>query len=77
MKLKYKAILYETPEEMEYLFVSKGKRDDLNKPKPVDSVLLDQRSYSIAEKYFFNKRGWTRGGKYHIEIEKEPRITEV
>ena len=47
MKLKYKAILYETPEEMEYLFVSKGKRDDLNKPKPVDSSYINEHTENL------------------------------
>ena len=77
MKLKYKAILYETPEQTEYLFVSNMKQRELNNPKPVDSVLLDKKCYSTADKYFFNKRGWTRDDRYHIEIEEEPRMIEA
>jgi hypothetical protein len=78
MKLKYKAILYETPEQTEYLFVSNMKQRELNNPKPIDSVLLDTKCYSTADKYFFNKRGWNRNlANYHIEIEQEPRMIEA
>lgn len=77
MKLKYKAILYETPEQTEYLFVSNMKQRELNNPKPVDSVLLDTKCYSTADKYFFNKLGYIRGDKYHVEIEEEPRMIEA
>ena len=41
---------------------------------PVDSVLLDKKCYTTAEKFFFNKRGWKKAEHYHIEIEDMPRF---
>ena len=71
---KYKAILYETPVNCEYLYVPKAKVEELNKPKPVDSVLLDKKCYKTAEGIFFGRRGWERHEKFHVEIEDEPRV---
>lgn len=59
---KYKAILY----EIEYIDVP---------AKPVDSILLDERCYTTAEKIFYDERGWVRSEKHHIEIETNPRFT--
>ena len=77
MKLKYKAILYETREEVEYLYLSKLKQEELNKVRPIDSTLLDKKCYSSADKYFHTKMGWPRTDSLHIEIEDEPRVVEA
>ena len=78
MKLKYKAILYETRTEVEFLYLPEHKRRELNQPRPIDSVLLDTKCYSTAAKYFFDKRGWNKNtASYHIEIEQEPRMIEA
>tara|TARA_R100001244_G_scaffold46032_3_gene41309 strand:+ start:496 stop:729 length:234 start_codon:yes stop_codon:yes gene_type:complete len=77
MSLKYKATLYETPEITDFLYVSQIKREELNRPKPIDSTLLDERCYATAEKFFFNKKGWRRGETLHIEIEEKPRAIEA
>jgi hypothetical protein len=71
---KYKAILYETPVICEFLYIPEAKAKELNKPKPVDSVLLDKKCYKTAEGIFFGSRNWDRDAKLHIEIEEEPRI---
>ena len=77
MKLKYKAILYETRTAVDFLYLPEHKRRELNQPRPIDSVLLDTKCYSTADKYFFNKLGYIKGDKYHIEIEQEPRMIEA
>ena len=74
MALKYKATLYETPEECDFLYVSEAKQKELNKPKPIDSTLLNEKCFETAERVFFGKRGWVRGSRFHIEIEDMPRI---
>lgn len=74
MALKYKATLYHTSEDADFLYVSQIKKDELSQPKPVDSTLLDARCHATAEKFFYNKMGWRRSDNLHIEIEKEPRI---
>jgi len=71
---KYKAILYETPAQWGGTYLSKAKVEELNKPKPVDSVLLDKKCYKTAEGIFFGRRGWERHEKFHVEIEDEPRV---
>ena len=76
MKLKYKAVLYDTPENTDCPFLSNKNKEEPNNSIPVDSVLLHKRCYQIADEYFFNQRGWMRGSTYHIEIEDEPRIIE-
>ena len=77
MSLKYKATLYETPEITDFLYISQIKQEELCRPKPVDSTLLDKRCYATAEKFFFSKKGWRRADCFHIEIEEAPRIIEA
>jgi hypothetical protein len=72
---KWKAILYETPEIMDYLYVSKGRREQLNNPRPIDSILLDKKCFKTAESHFFGAGGWPKGEQFHVEFEEEPRIT--
>ena len=74
MGTKYKAILYQTPQLCDFLFVPIAKQNELNKPKPVDSTLLDEKCYRTAENIFYNKREWPRSDRLHIEIESIPRI---
>ena len=77
MKLKYKATLYESKDHMEYLFLTQSKREELNKPRPVDTALLDKKCYKTAERHFFSERGWVHArGNYHVEIEDKPRVIE-
>jgi hypothetical protein len=77
MALKYKATLYETPEITDFLYVSQIKQEEMSRPKPIDSTLLDKRCYTTAEKFFFNKQGWRRAETLHIEIEEQPRIIQA
>jgi len=77
MPLKYKATLYETPEITDFLYISQIKADELSRPKPIDTTLLDKRCYATAEKFFFNQKGWRRADTLHIEIEDKPRIIEA
>jgi len=77
MSIKYKAILYETPQDADFLYISQIKKDELQRPKPVDSTLLNKRCYVTAENYFFKTRGWIKNAYYHIEIEDNPRIIEA
>ena len=74
MAIKYKAILYETPDECDFLYIPEAKAKELNKPKPVDSILLDKKCFKTAEGAFFGSRGWGRHERFHIEIEDMPRI---
>ena len=78
MALKYKAVLYEERgSEHEYLYLPEHKRRELTQPRPIDSILLDVRSFKEAEAYFFNKRGWSKLPSYFIEIEENPRMIEA
>jgi len=77
MSIKYKAILYETPESTDFLYISQIKREELERAKPVDSTLLNKKCYATAENYFFKKRGWAKSDLFYIEIEDQPRIIEA
>ena len=58
---KYKATLF--------------KQEYIDEPsKPIDSVLLDKKCYTTAEKFFYDKRGWKKAEHYQIEIEDMPRF---
>jgi len=51
------------------------KQEVINeRAEPIDTILLDKKCYSTAEKFFYDKRGWKRGEHYHIEIENMPRF---
>ena len=45
--------------------------------RPVDTCLLRERSYSIAENVFFNKNGWDRNEDLYIDIDEIPREVET
>lgn len=74
MGTKYKAILYEEPQICDFSFITIAKQNELNKPKPIDSTLLDKKCFKTAENIFYNKKGWTRSDRMHIEFESMPRI---
>ena len=77
MSIKYKALLYETPQDADFLYISQIKKEELQRPKPVDSILLNKRCYKSAENHFFKKRGWAKTDFLHIEIEDQPRVIEA
>jgi hypothetical protein len=71
MKNKYRAILYETPIIVDFLYIPDEKMEELNRPKPLDVFYLDKKCFKTAEKYFFVTRKWKRdGARLHIEIEE-------
>ena len=45
--------------------------------RPMDTCLLHERSYIIAENVFFNENGWMRHDDLYIDIDEFPREVET
>lgn len=61
---KYKATLYHSKQDLNNKTIT----------APVDSILLDEKCYRTAERYFFKDRDWDREHyDFHVEFEKTAR----
>jgi len=45
--------------------------------RPIDTCLLHERSYSIAENVFFNQNGWDKHEDLYVDIDEFPREVET